>query len=88
MLEMYDDIDWMDEPTETGWMPAPEQVANCEIQIQIQIHKYKYKYKYKYKCKYKYTTETGWMPAPEQVASFPNTAPRIQGGLKWDGEPD
>ena len=61
MLEMYDDIDWMDEPTETGWMPAPEQVAKCEIQIQIQIDKYKYKYK----CKYKYTTETGWMPAPE-----------------------
>ena len=27
MLEMYDDIDWMDEPTETGWMPAPEQVS-------------------------------------------------------------
>ena len=26
MLDMYDDIDWMDEPTETGWMPAPEQV--------------------------------------------------------------
>ena len=69
MLEMYDDIDWMDEPTETGWMPAPEQVANCEIQIQIQIHKYKYKYKYKYKCKYKYTTETGWMPAPEQFGT-------------------
>ena len=27
MLEMYDDIDWMDEPTETGWMPAPKQVG-------------------------------------------------------------
>ena len=29
MLDMYDDIDWMDEPTETGWMPAPEQVEIC-----------------------------------------------------------
>ena len=33
MLEMYDDIDWMDEPTETGWMPAPEQVSTY-------VHKY------------------------------------------------
>jgi hypothetical protein len=31
MLEMYDDIDWMDEPTETGWMPAPEQVPTSLI---------------------------------------------------------
>ena len=31
MLEMYDDIDWMDEPTETGWMPAPEQVSTLYL---------------------------------------------------------
>ena len=31
MLDMYDDIDWMDEPTETGWMPAPEQVEIYQI---------------------------------------------------------
>ena len=39
MLEMYDDIDWMDEPTETGWMPAPEQVStksNCKSNISME----------------------------------------------------
>ena len=33
MLDMYDDIDWMDEPTETGWMPAPEQVKIYQIAL-------------------------------------------------------
>ena len=33
MLDMYDDIDWMDEPTETGWMPAPEQVEIYQIAL-------------------------------------------------------
>ena len=33
MLDMYDDIDWMDEPTETGWMPAPEQVKQDLVRV-------------------------------------------------------